>query len=216
MAKRILANINLERRAEIGQLRRERTRKVIVDAAFEVFAKQGFDATSTDHIIAAAGIARGTFYNYFETKEDLMAHIGRQLVDDLDVDIRKMLRGVTDPAERLTRRMHLLYKKSTESPNWGWLMIHMVPLGPLGTKCRSGFVTDLKNGKAAGRIDFPSIQAALDMIQGTLVFGVRSTLLSPKPLRRHGEAVILSILRGLGLDESDAGRLARSSVSTKS
>lgn len=47
---------------------REARRRAILDAARKVFASSGYHATGVSDIIAAAGIARGTFYLYFESK----------------------------------------------------------------------------------------------------------------------------------------------------
>jgi AcrR family transcriptional regulator len=41
----------------------------IADAAFELFASRGYDATSVDDIAAAAGVGRSTFFRYYRTKE---------------------------------------------------------------------------------------------------------------------------------------------------
>ncbi len=48
------------------------TRKRILEVAQEQFAARGFDATTTRDIAAAAGIAVGTLFNYFATKEALV------------------------------------------------------------------------------------------------------------------------------------------------
>src|SRR5262245_14584247 len=48
------------------------TRKRILEVAQEQFARQGFDATTTRDIAAAARIAAGTLFNYFPTKEALV------------------------------------------------------------------------------------------------------------------------------------------------
>jgi AcrR family transcriptional regulator len=48
-----------------------KTRKAILKAASELFAKKGFFQTTTDEISAKAKIADGTLFNYFPTKEDL-------------------------------------------------------------------------------------------------------------------------------------------------
>jgi AcrR family transcriptional regulator len=50
---------------------KEKTRKAILKAALELFAEQGFYRTTTKAISRKAGIAEGTLFNYFETKEDL-------------------------------------------------------------------------------------------------------------------------------------------------
>jgi AcrR family transcriptional regulator len=49
------------------------TRERIVKSAVDLFRSQGFDATTTRDIASAAGIATGTLFNYFETKEALVA-----------------------------------------------------------------------------------------------------------------------------------------------
>ena len=50
---------------------KEKTRKAILRAALELFAKKGFYATTTKVVARKAGIAEGTLFNYFPTKEDL-------------------------------------------------------------------------------------------------------------------------------------------------
>ncbi|WOO37816.1 TetR/AcrR family transcriptional regulator [Anaerocolumna sp. AGMB13020] len=44
----------------------------ILDAADELFGKKGFDGTSTNDILEKVGIARGTLYYHFKSKEDIM------------------------------------------------------------------------------------------------------------------------------------------------
>lgn len=51
--------------------RRERTRAKLVDAAFEVFAEQGFTGASLELICERAGLTRGAFYYNFASKEEL-------------------------------------------------------------------------------------------------------------------------------------------------
>lgn len=46
-------------------------RSRIIAAAIQVFAQRGFHATRIDHIAEAAGIGKGTIYQYFSTKDDL-------------------------------------------------------------------------------------------------------------------------------------------------
>lgn len=50
----------------------EERRNEILDAADEVFAQKGFDGTSTNDILEKVGIARGTLYYHFKSKEDIM------------------------------------------------------------------------------------------------------------------------------------------------
>lgn len=50
----------------------EERRNEILDAADELFFQKGFDGTSTNDIIEKVGIARGTLYYHFKSKEDIM------------------------------------------------------------------------------------------------------------------------------------------------
>ncbi len=50
---------------------KERTKERILAAALELFRENGLDGTTTKQISKKAGIAEGTLFNYFKTKEDL-------------------------------------------------------------------------------------------------------------------------------------------------
>jgi AcrR family transcriptional regulator len=54
-----------------------------VDAAYRVFARDGFEAARIVDITAEAGVALGSFYSYFTSKEELFREIALQVVDDL-------------------------------------------------------------------------------------------------------------------------------------
>jgi AcrR family transcriptional regulator len=50
----------------------EERKNEILDAADMLFTQRGFDGTSTNDILEAVGIARGTLYYHFKSKEDIM------------------------------------------------------------------------------------------------------------------------------------------------
>ncbi|WP_058302927.1 TetR/AcrR family transcriptional regulator [Gorillibacterium timonense] len=50
----------------------EERRNEILDAADQLFGQKGFDGTSTNDILEKVGIARGTLYYHFKSKEDIM------------------------------------------------------------------------------------------------------------------------------------------------
>jgi AcrR family transcriptional regulator len=53
--------------------KQEFVRDAIWAAAIDLFAEKGFDETTVDDIVAAAGTSRRTFFRYFESKRDLIA-----------------------------------------------------------------------------------------------------------------------------------------------
>jgi AcrR family transcriptional regulator len=54
------------------------TRQRIVDAARQLFAAKGFEASTTRDIADAAGIASGTLFNYFAAKENILASLAAE------------------------------------------------------------------------------------------------------------------------------------------
>ena len=54
---------------------REEKRGLILNTALELFAEQGFHATSVDQIAKKAGISKGLTYNYFESKKEILDEI---------------------------------------------------------------------------------------------------------------------------------------------
>lgn len=56
-----------------------------LDVSQTLFFTQGYEATSVQHIIRAVGVAKGTFYHYFDTKTDLLQAIVIRMVEQITV-----------------------------------------------------------------------------------------------------------------------------------
>ena len=67
--------------------RGERTRRRLLAAAEEVFAELGYHDASIVKITEAAGVAQGTFYRYFESKQQVFD----ELVEDLNRRVRQAM-----------------------------------------------------------------------------------------------------------------------------
>jgi TetR/AcrR family fatty acid metabolism transcriptional regulator len=84
-------------------------REAILKAATQVFARHGYFQSQVADIARAAGVAAGTVYLYFRSKDDLLVSLFERTMRVAIADGRAALEGVTDPRERLARiaRMHL-------------------------------------------------------------------------------------------------------------
>ena len=63
------------RRLEKKKGARSQKRKKIIDKAWELFAKNGYEETKVEDITKDLGISKGSFYTYFATKEELLYEV---------------------------------------------------------------------------------------------------------------------------------------------
>jgi TetR/AcrR family fatty acid metabolism transcriptional regulator len=84
-------------------------RVLILDAATRVFAERGFFAAQVADIARRAGIAAGTVYLYFRSKDELLLTLFDRTMQDAIREGQDALRDIADPTERLRciARMHL-------------------------------------------------------------------------------------------------------------
>lgn len=75
------AALSAELREELAQLGAD-TRRRLVDVAIDLFSGQGYAEVTMSHIAAAAGVAKGSVYRYFSSKEALFEAVVEDLVED--------------------------------------------------------------------------------------------------------------------------------------
>jgi AcrR family transcriptional regulator len=69
--------------AATASRRSPRRRDDLVGAAVRAFAARGVGSTSVDDIVRAAGVAKGTFYLYFATRDDIVTAVAERLVEGI-------------------------------------------------------------------------------------------------------------------------------------
>ena len=87
----------------------EERRNEILDAAEELFGSKGFDQTSTNDILEKVGIARGTLYYHFKSKEDILDAMIERMNNQLLVVAAKIASQQNVPVlERLVQTIMAL------------------------------------------------------------------------------------------------------------
>jgi TetR/AcrR family fatty acid metabolism transcriptional regulator len=99
------------RRLSAHPARLERTdkRDALLRAAIDTFAARGFFNAQVADVAGAAGVATGTVYLYFRSKDDLLISIFERTMKEAIADGRRSVAALTDPVERLREiaRLHL-------------------------------------------------------------------------------------------------------------
>lgn len=114
---------------------KEAIREKIVKAALSLFQTKGFDATTTKAIARKAGIAEGTVFNYFKSKDDIALHFFEAEVDSAMAAVRDNPRLKKAPLEeKLFALVHAQLEYLAPYENFiGAAMIHALkPSSPLG------------------------------------------------------------------------------------
>ncbi|WP_134011150.1 MULTISPECIES: TetR/AcrR family transcriptional regulator [Kribbella] len=105
----------------LREVKRERTRRLIADKAFELFSDNGFGRTTVEQIAAAAEVGPSTLYRYFPTKEGLVLEFvddcladavdwfHQQPAMDLPDGLRAVIERVLEQLERNPERIRAVF-----------------------------------------------------------------------------------------------------------
>lgn len=93
------------RRQARTEAEREERMQAIRAAALDVFAAKGFAAARLDDVAAAAGVAKGTIYLYFKSKEDLLEAIVKSTIGVMLDGFEQSVAASPAPASQMLRMM---------------------------------------------------------------------------------------------------------------
>ena len=205
--------VAVKQQDEAGSRRRERMRAILIEASLRLFAQKGVDATTIDEIVTVAGVAKGTFYNYFTDRADIARAVGSNIRHDLNNAVDALNAGIDDPAERIRRGVCLFMASVAGNPDKATMLSRLYDSGLSITGFGNAHLLgDIRDGIAQGRIDVPSEEAALHHVVGLGTAAMRHLLdagAGPEVLRGEGYArdISLVLLRGLGVPPEEVERI---------
>ncbi|GED67966.1 TetR family transcriptional regulator [Brevibacillus reuszeri] len=93
-------------------------RAEIISAAGELFRNQGYVHTSVESIIQKVGVAKGTFYYYFKSKEEILDAFVHSMVDQLCEEYQRIADnpalGVMDKVRHMLRGQSRIAEQESE------------------------------------------------------------------------------------------------------
>ena len=188
---------------------RERTRTLLLDAALRLFARKGVGATAIHEIAAEAGVANGTFYNYFRTREEILEAASIRLAERLQDGITASSAQVADPAERVAIGGRRFVLQAIRDPTWAAALMRVwTSSAALPARGMAPILADLRAGRRRRRFDYRSEAAALDLLVGAVLAGMR-TVLERRAGEEHAAQVAALVLRGLGVPAGEADEITR-------
>ena len=187
--------------------KRKRTRNTLLEAALRVFAAKGLDAPIAD-FIAEAGVSRGTFYNYFDTREDIMAAVAADLANYINKQTTPLCERAQDLLEPVAISARFFVRLSGEDRVRAAVMARMLQLiGPLTVEMRKVARARIQRAVDAGLVDLDSVSAAVDLGMGMMGVAIQHNL-SRSRNRYSPELVATMILQALGCSPAISREIA--------
>lgn len=186
--------------------KRERTRKKILDAAFDLLGNEKGLTVRIEEICAAAEISRGTFYNYFTSLEQLFQILAIELSHDLNRALVSAFDETQSHAQGANAAVQHYLNYAARDPAWAWAMVHLSAFGPtFGGEAWEACYRAIEKGIEAAEFDVPNATVGRDMMTGTVLATVRTML-------RGGSAdsrvVAHHLLRAFGVPDARAKQIA--------
>ena len=100
----------------------ERRKQELLRIAYKQFLLKGYEETSVDDIIAEAGIAKGTYYYYFETKEQMLEEVIGMMIGQETEAARQIVQAQLPVHQKIAGIIASLRPSREEEPIEGALM----------------------------------------------------------------------------------------------
>jgi len=190
------------------QRRRAETRERIFRAALRLFAEHGFTATTVEEITEAADVGKGTFFNYFRNKEDVLSALAEVQLDKYAHAIQAAESGALTPRHALRG----LWRRLPEEPGRSQALVRSLMVAFLTSPAvREKMTRSLEQGRemlarlfalaqerGEARRDRRPLELALAFQQKLLGTVLVWTLHPPAPLKTWLEASFEDFWRGAG------------------
>ena len=191
--------------------RRARTRQSLIEAAVRLIADGRGDRASIQQITDEADIGFGSFYNHFDSKEQLFQTASEEVLERWGQMIDAACIGLDDPAQVFAVSLRISGRLAWTHPEIaGFITGAGLQLLDTDRGLAPRALRDIQAGQAAGRFSFPNAQIALSAVAGGLLGLLRLHEHQPETTQETSvEELTEACLRLLGIPAAQARRLAR-------
>ena len=197
-----------DHRVRVGAERRNKTRLKLLECALGVLHEKGPDSAVIEDFIAAAGVSRGTFYNHFDTVNQLLLALATEMSDELLATVDPIVLTIKNPVERFSAGTRLYMHVAVLYPMWGAFISRVgTRVATRGQLIEKYLTRDLTAALASGLIKVDNVLVARDMVLGSIFYGIETMVTEPTH-DNHPENLVKTALRGLCLSDSVAHKIA--------
>lgn len=203
-----MVRVNLERRAEIGLEKRNRTRAAILEAARTCYAAPRGAAVTVDAVMQHAGMAKGTFYVHFEDLAALETELGAALTEEIDRRLQPARLSASHPLTRLATASTVLLRDLARSPAQARLVARAAAAIPnVANAMQAHLRQDLADAEAAGLLGVAPVELAARLVTA-MSRQAAQDLAEAKIDKASIPEIVRAILRAIGCTPREAARHA--------
>ncbi len=193
-----------------------RTRRQLLDAGRSLIAEKGVSGLRVQEVTELADVALGSFYNYYSSKDDLVAAIIAESLSDLVSAIVVETSADTDPAETVADATIRVVGLAHSDPALARLIVNIPNAESLFGQTLSPHARiAVERGIATGRFNVPDVDVLLTSVIGGAFALIREILNG-----RHGlhaaEAFACYALASLGVRPDEALAIVNRTVKATS
>jgi AcrR family transcriptional regulator len=194
-------------------VRRERTRESLLGAAFDLLGREFGHISTVDTVIVHAGVARGTFYNHYNSLEELLTSLSRHITHDFNLRVLDHIGTISSPPEQAAVFLKAYLQKASVDSRWGWGMVNLSVYGPIfGAACHRMTESNVRRGIESGDYICTSISVGSDIASGALLAGMMH-ILREGDSKGYIPGIVQSIMLAWGMPDDRAKSLARKRLS---
>lgn len=104
---------------------RKKSKEKITNSALKLFAEKGYQQVSVSEIAREANVAKGLIYNYFQSKDEILTDIIKQISSEM-VQFMGALENVKDPMHRMENLIDLTFQLFREKKNFYQLVMPLL------------------------------------------------------------------------------------------
>jgi AcrR family transcriptional regulator len=182
--------------------RRARTRAALLHAGRALLARRSVDALSVDEIVAAADVAKGSFYNHFADKDVFAREIGAAVRRQAEDAVNAANRDVNDPAERLARALCVFIGFAVSHRDSAQVLWRLNSGATIAdAPVNRGLREEVERARLSSEFKDLDIEAGVLLVMGTFVISMRHVLeeRAVAPVAVVARRMTEVLLRGLGL-----------------
>ena len=174
-----------------------------------VIAEKGPAAASIEDFVAAAGVSRGTFYNYFPAIGDLLEALNAQVGAEFDRSYVAVTEGVRDPALGLALVILESFRMVAVDATRAWVALRIEgTLAPRQAEAAARFDLIFRTAVESRRFRAIDVVAARNLLFGAVRMA-QSEIAAGRADQAHTVELVALLLVAYGLSEEEAGDISR-------